>query len=324
MNTLTAKQTFTRFGLYLLLACLASELVSLAVMLPLMAPGVLQKTVETVGPSAVFLLMYVPKFLMLLVFFLLVRKIPKCSWEKEQLRIGELAGIFVMTYAVSTVINLIGRGISAVSPAGGSQALDTIGSMAGSGVLMGFLIPALIGPVVEELIFRKLMIDRLRNYGERTAIVFTALCFGLFHGNLTQFLYAACVGLFLGYIYCRTGKVLHTMLIHILLNTFSCLIMLFVPLLGGEQKVLAILGIFLFGGLMIFMMITGFAQLIRHLKKKDLRRDGPVTAAVPRSEVFRTVYCNAGVILFFAYSIAAIGMSLFNIELPIDWSGLAF
>ena len=57
------------------------------------------------------------------------------------------------------------------------------------------LLAGLIAPAAEELLFRRLLLRRLRPYGERFALVASALCFGLFHGNLNQFFYAFLLGL---------------------------------------------------------------------------------------------------------------------------------
>ena len=62
-----------------------------------------------------------------------------------------------------------------------------------------FLVVVIIGPIVEELMFRKLMIDRLGRYGDAVAITVSSIAFGLFHGNFYQFFYAAMLGFVLGY-----------------------------------------------------------------------------------------------------------------------------
>lgn len=61
-----------------------------------------------------------------------------------------------------------------------------------------FLYGCLAAPVVEELIFRGLLLRLLEPWGKRFAIVASALLFGLFHGNLVQIPYAFLVGLVLG------------------------------------------------------------------------------------------------------------------------------
>ena len=62
-----------------------------------------------------------------------------------------------------------------------------------------FLYMGLGAPVVEELVFRGLILRGLEPYGKRFAIFSSAVLFGLFHGNLIQSPYAFVVGLVLGY-----------------------------------------------------------------------------------------------------------------------------
>ena len=56
----------------------------------------------------------------------------------------------------------------------------------------------LIAPFMEEFIFRGVLLKKARRFGDRTAVVFCAVMFGLMHGNLNQFLYAVVIGLVLG------------------------------------------------------------------------------------------------------------------------------
>ena len=69
-----------------------------------------------------------------------------------------------------------------------------------------FLGTCICAPLGEELLFRKLLIDRTRRYGDLPSILLSGLLFGLFHGNLFQFFYATAVGMLLAYVYTRTGK----------------------------------------------------------------------------------------------------------------------
>lgn len=315
-----ASKVFSRFGFAQIAGALLVLVFGL-VMAPLLTPAVLTGIINSVGPSLLLLLTYVPNVLTLIVFWLIIRKIPKAEWKKESMSFGRLLRIYLIMYCVATALNGLGTVISGASPAGGTEQLDLIESVVNTKLVVGFLIPALIGPVVEELFFRKLMIDRLHNYGETTVIVFTSLCFGLFHGNLTQFLYATTVGLFLGYVYCKTGKVLYTMIMHILLNTFSSSIMLLIPFLSAgredeSRKVLVVLvGVALFL-LIVVMMVAGLILGIKHLKRKDVVLDDETPDAIPKNLVLKTVYLNPGVLLLFLYGIFGIVTSLFKIQLP--------
>lgn len=317
MKERTPKQVFSIIGFALVAGTLAEILGSLLVLLRLLAN--MQSLASSFGPSAIVLLMYVPNFCFLLVFWLVARLVPKNTWSKENLSFRSLLGIFLMMYFVASLLNGAGLLFTRNTPGGGEEQLDLIGSVVNTGTLMGILVPVVIGPIVEELIFRKIMLDRIRCYGETTAIIFSAICFGLFHGNLVQFLYAFAVGVFLGYVYCKTGKVLLTMLMHMLLNGFSSGIMLIIPMVsGGEEggKGLAVVGMLLFAVAVLVMMISGLVLLIRHLKKKDIRLDNSMPTCIPKEDVVKTVYLNPGVILFFLLSIYTILSSMFNIRIP--------
>ena len=84
----------------------------------------------------------------------------------------------------------------------------------------------ILAPICEELLFRKFIIDRIVNYGEVPAMLISGLMFGLYHGNLAQFMYAAGIGIFFAFIYIRTGKIGYTIALHMFVNGFSTLLTL--------------------------------------------------------------------------------------------------
>lgn len=63
-----------------------------------------------------------------------------------------------------------------------------------------FLYVGLGAPIAEELLFRGLLLRSMEPFGKKFAIFASALLFGLFHGNLSQGLFAFAVGLVLGYV----------------------------------------------------------------------------------------------------------------------------
>jgi membrane protease YdiL (CAAX protease family) len=308
-----SKKTYSRVGLALIAATVLILVFSRCVLVPMIVKTDLEALVQTIGPTLALLLTDLPNFLFLLVFWLVIRTIPKSEWQRETMSFRSVFQIFVMMYAVSMSINLIGLTISKAAPAGGSEQLNLISDIVTSGAPIGIMMTVIIAPLVEELIFRKLMLDRIRNYGEKTAIVFSALCFGLFHGNLTQFMYAFSVGLFLGYVYCKTGKVIYTMIMHALLNMISSSIMLLAPAMGiGAVGKLLLAASAL---VIAVMFVLGFIQLIRHLRTKDLRTDDSMPSMIPKREIAKTVYLNPCVLLFVLYYTSEIVMDLFKITL---------
>ncbi len=87
----------------------------------------------------------------------------------------------------------------------------------------GIVAIALVGPVVEELVFREAILGHLlRNgVGRRTAIVLSALLFGAIHGNPIQIPFAIAVGLVFGLIYYRMRNVVLTSIVHIVNNSIA-------------------------------------------------------------------------------------------------------
>ncbi len=77
------------------------------------------------------------------------------------------------------------------------------------GIWGGILRIVIIAPIVEEVIFRGLIMSGFsRNYRPAVAVILSALLFALFHLNPWQFAAAFSLGLVLGWIRIRTGSVL--------------------------------------------------------------------------------------------------------------------
>ena len=100
---------------------------------------------------------------------------------------------------------------------GREMASNLDGVLTDVSVLM-ILTTVVLAPVFEELTFRYLALNKLRKYGDKTAILVTAVLFGLFHMNFEQAIYAFAIGLVFGYVVCKTGRVIYTILLHAMVN----------------------------------------------------------------------------------------------------------
>lgn len=86
----------------------------------------------------------------------------------------------------------------------------------------GILVIAIIGPVLEELLFRGAITKALlQQYNPTKAILISALLFGVFHINPAQILPAFLIGILLSWTYYRTASLIPCMLMHILNNSLS-------------------------------------------------------------------------------------------------------
>lgn len=162
------------------------------------------------------------------------------------------------------------------------------------------LTTVVLAPVCEELICRKLIIDRARLYGEKRAILISAVVFSLFHGNLSQIPYALAVGLVLGYVYVRTGKIHYTMILHCLVNAQGSLLGPMVLNLGSE----AFAAIYIV--LVIAFAIYGVVRLVKNLRQIRFARM-PLEPA-PETPV-RVCLWNAGMIIFYLLVLSEVIMN---------------
>ena len=162
--------------------------------------------------------------------------------------------------------NIIGMIVnSLISGPGSANQANPVLALTDQGALLPrALFFVVLAPVFEELIFRKMLVDRVRPYGEKLAILLSGLMFGLFHGNLSQFFYATLLGMVLAYVYLRTGKIRNTILLHALVNlnggVISVELMKLIPtdLSFGEMMSYSDLPVGIVIYLGYLMMVLGF------------------------------------------------------------------
>ena len=82
---------------------------------------------------------------------------------------------------------------------------------------------AVVPALVEEFAVRGVVMQPLRRYGDRFAIIVSAAVFGILHGNLVQAPFAFIAGLGMGYAVCLTNSVWTGVLIHFCNNFYSTL-----------------------------------------------------------------------------------------------------
>lgn len=95
-------------------------------------------------------------------------------------------------------------------------------AFSGQPVGLMILVVGIIGPICEELMFRGIVFNRLKDWVKpQAAIAISALLFGIYHGNVVQFFYATCMGVMLAIIYDKTGTLWISIVAHIAANLWS-------------------------------------------------------------------------------------------------------
>lgn len=82
---------------------------------------------------------------------------------------------------------------------------------------------AVVPALVEEFAIRGAILQPLRKYGDKFAIIASAFVFAILHGNLVQAPFAFIAGIGIGYAVCITGSVWTGVLIHFCNNLYSVL-----------------------------------------------------------------------------------------------------
>ena len=81
---------------------------------------------------------------------------------------------------------------------------------------------AILSPIAEELVFRGLMFRRMReDTSGKMAIIYTAVVFGIFHGNFVQMVYGFLMGLMFAWLCEKYGSVLASIVAHVTANLIA-------------------------------------------------------------------------------------------------------
>lgn len=80
-----------------------------------------------------------------------------------------------------------------------------------------------VAPIVEELIYRGMVLRFLDKFDKGVAIVGSAVLFGLMHGNFCQIFFAIGIGILLGYV-TEEYSIKLAIILHMVHNIFSCLL----------------------------------------------------------------------------------------------------
>jgi len=148
----------------------------------------------------------------------------RLGWSETAIRWREVALVFAGTLATGSIAIVPIKHL--MKP--GAGALEALATTANEASLSQFAVLLLVGAViaglVEELLFRGLVMRRLvERWGPLKGVVVTAVLFGLWHLDLEQGLVAAALGLWLGVAALWTRSTVPVALAHIGNNLVSFL-----------------------------------------------------------------------------------------------------
>lgn len=322
---ITAKKQFSKMGWFYVLAVAAIYLVELP--LVYVVNMVRPEWIEDANISVLLSMipMYCAGFPLLIL--LMKWKVPATQIERRKMTAGQYVLAAIICLGLAYASNIFGNILTfIIGMLKGELVENRIADIAGSlNPLMVLLYMVVCAPIMEEYIFRKLLIDRTVRYGQGVAIVTSGLMFGLFHGNLNQFVYAAVIGMFLAFLYVKTGNLKITISLHMLFNFIggflSTLMIRLIDLDGYMEAALDgdfdsilshmaehLAGWIMYGVFLLFvaaMLITGIVLFIVFLVKKRFTLEaGEVT--IPKGLRLNIILANSGMLVFSAYWVVQI------------------
>ena len=255
---------------------------------------------------------------------LIVKNVPsQKDLPKQKWKASKLLFFATLSMGVGMIGNIVSLLIVAVIRlATGLQMNTPVNDILNENNIIGSLIlVVIIAPVVEEFLFRKILIDRVRVYGDKVAIILSGVIFGLFHGNIFQAVYATLLGMIMAYVYLNSNQLKYCIGLHMVLNIFGGAI----PMLLNKNVDLEQMShepmeawaeaapqILMLGGLALLRiacMVVGIVLLVVWRDKIILR---PGLVAIEKGQKFKTICVNTGMILYFVVTLSLFIFSAMN------------
>ncbi len=238
-------------------------------------------------------------------FYWLMKKLDVSKMEKRGVDVKTFLLYICITLTLMWIGNLIGLSITELlSGATQSEIINPVHELINSSdIWFNLLVISIMAPIFEEILFRKLLIDRTIKYGAKVSIILSAVLFGFFHGNLNQFFYAFLMGGFFAYVYIRTGRITYTIILHSIVNLMGSVVSLIIASAATNIQTsfnpIDAFIIILYGIFLIVVLIMGAYGLSRYKKAKF---NGEKTEIALKNPL-KTMMLNYGMALFIAFSI---------------------
>lgn len=107
-----------------------------------------------------------------------------------------------------------------------------------------------VAPILEEMVFRGVIMNNLKKYGIKTAIIVNSILFGVSHSNINMIIPAILTGII--FLYCLQIFIKNSILLHFLLNILTKISQ--VIILSKIEILIVSIGLF-FIFLVIFLLI---------------------------------------------------------------------
>lgn len=205
----------------------------------------------------------------LLVYLLRRKKLSEALWLRRVDGRTLWTGA-ALAPALFLVVNLVLMAL----PEAWTESYEEAASGISTVSLVGFIAVVLVAPVVEELIFRGLMVNRLsRVMPGWLAVVLAAAVFGVCHGHPVWSGYAFVLGCVFGFVDLRAGSIWPSILGHMVFNSFSQVLNLLPKSEEGTELLIGVGVILLLAVVLPILDRRGIAALFRRAPRTEPVRE---------------------------------------------------
>lgn len=166
-----------------------------------------------------------------------------------------------------------------------------------TGVLINIVRTVITAAFVEEICLRGTVMGNLRQYGDRFAIMASAVMFGIMHGNLIQSPFALIAGFALGYLSIKCGSLWIAVIIHAINNGLSVFISYMIDIVD-EKTALLMQAAMIYG--LAFLGVICFIIFSKRTAKYQLRQNSTLLS---NSEMARTFIFTPTMIISLIYMV---------------------
>ncbi|HEX3038855.1 MAG TPA: CPBP family intramembrane glutamic endopeptidase, partial [Caproiciproducens sp.] len=166
-------------------------------------------------------------------------------------------------------------------------------------ILYGIMV-AVIPPIVEELLFRGMVLHGLRRYGDGFAVVVSSILFGLYHGNFVQIVFAFFSGIAMALVVVKTGSLWASVLVHFINNAVAFAIELLRRFVGNQVASTADFII------MAALIVLGMLSLIFLIvKDRNFFRLEGRNLIIPLGARIRAAFANPGGVAMLIFALVS-------------------
>lgn len=203
------------YALYLLLTILLS---------PFMTEETNPETgAEIVGWAEEFAMYFAPALASAIMFFAFnaVNKVnSRAMFKTDGITCGILGRCVLMAFAFHMIGLALEYGVDFVLYSGGYEvtSFDYETKNDAATLIIDVISSVIAAPIAEEMFFRGVVLKQTSRVSARFGIFFSALMFGLMHGNPYQFVMATVIGIYFGYITVKYDSLIPSIVCHIAIN----------------------------------------------------------------------------------------------------------